>query len=355
MAKLNLSSKFSVLLAVMFLVGIALTSAALNQALNSIAQREISTRGLLLLQNMNSVRSYTSNHIRPLLQEDLETSPTFISETVPAFSAREVFEIARDNPLYEAYIYKEATLNPTNPVDQADEFETELVGQFRSDPELKEITGFRDIDGEEKFYVARPLAIGSESCLECHGHVEDAPASLLSTYPDGGGFGWELDEIVAAQVIYVPAGNVVDEARLFLTTTLAIVALAFIIVIIFMNSFLKRLVVRPVEHMAALAEVISADKLTLEAVETPGLLKATKRSDELGRLADTFRQMAREVYEREAKLKQQIAELRIEIDHQKKDAAVSEITDSKYFKDLKTKATELRNKGEVEEKGDGQG
>jgi hypothetical protein len=54
--------------------------------------------------------------------------------------------------------------------------------------------------------------------------------------------------------------------------------------------------------------------------------------------------MVREVYSREQRLKQQVAELRIEIDEVKKAQQVAEITETEYFKELRRKANDLRNR-----------
>ncbi|MBK9207168.1 MAG: GAF domain-containing protein [Anaerolineales bacterium] len=47
-------------------------------------------------------------------------------------------------------------------------------------------------------------------------------------------------------------------------------------------------------------------------------------------------------YIREASLRQEIAKLKIEIDETRRNRQVAEITETKYFKDLKDKATLLR-------------
>ncbi len=66
------------------------------------------------------------------------------------------------------------------------------------------------------------------------------------------------------------------------------------------------------------------------------------RTDALGQLARVFQNMAREVYAREQRLKQQIQELCIEIDEVKKARQVAEITETDYFRDLRAKAQRLR-------------
>jgi methyl-accepting chemotaxis protein len=343
-SKLSLGSKFNAILIIVFIGGIALSAITLSQALQQLAADEVTSKGQVLIQTMNSVRTYTSTHVRPLLVDQLETSPTFISETVPAYSATEVFETLRENEEYGAFFYKEAALNPTNPRNQADEFEAALVEQFRSNPELHELSGYRTMFGERLYYTARPLSVSDESCLTCHSDPAVAPASLISTFGDSGGFGWEPDEIVAAQIIYVPAGNVIDIARLFLTTVLAIVAAAFAAVILAINILLRRAVLSPVGEITALAKSIAADELTEEDLDADSLRKVIKRSDELGQLAKVFQMMTCEVYIREQQLKQTVQELRIQIDEVKKAKQVEEITESDYFKDLKKRASDLRNR-----------
>ena len=49
-------------------------------------------------------------------------------------------------------------------------------------------------------------------------------------------------------------------------------------------------------------------------------------------------------YIREAALRNEIAQLRIEIDHSRRSKQVDEITDTKFFKDLKSRAQEMREK-----------
>lgn len=78
------------------------------------------------------------------------------------------------------------------------------------------------------------------------------------------------------------------------------------------------------------------------AFDAGTLAQVTARPDALGNLARVFERMAREVRAREEKLKQQVLELKIEIDQTKQAKKVSEITSSDYFKSLRGQADELR-------------
>ncbi len=66
------------------------------------------------------------------------------------------------------------------------------------------------------------------------------------------------------------------------------------------------------------------------------------RSDDLGQLARVFQRMTEQVRAREEKLKQQVEELRVEIDQSRRMQQVSEITKSDSFQQLKQKAKQLR-------------
>jgi hypothetical protein len=57
-----------------------------------------------------------------------------------------------------------------------------------------------------------------------------------------------------------------------------------------------------------------------------------------------FGRMAREVIQREEGLRQQVQQLRIEIDEAKKARQVSEITETEYFRTLREKARRMRRK-----------
>jgi CheY-like chemotaxis protein len=66
------------------------------------------------------------------------------------------------------------------------------------------------------------------------------------------------------------------------------------------------------------------------------------RDDALGALARRFESMAREVLAREARLREEVRELRIEIDQGRQARQVAEITDTDFFRDLRGRAADLR-------------
>jgi HAMP domain-containing protein len=278
---MKLAQKFTLLLLTIFLIGILASGAALASILNYNAQNTVAAKALMLIETMNSVRSYTSEQINPELSDRLETE--FLPETVPAYSAREVFEHLREDPEYNNFFYKEATLNPTNLRDKADDFEATVVEKFRQSEALSEQRGFRPTPTGELFYIARPIQITQQSCLECHSSPDVAPPSMIDFYGDQNGFNWELDEIVGAQMISIPASQVRQNARQSFVLIMGIVAIAFAAAILLVNFWLKRFVIKPLNQMARAAEAISTGDMQAEF--------DVQSQDEVGKLAEAFQRM----------------------------------------------------------------
>jgi methyl-accepting chemotaxis protein len=343
-ANLRLGTKFTLFLSIVFIGGMVVGGVALWQALEQKTQNEATSRGLILIELMRSVRGYTDTHIKPLLENDLETSSSFVRETVPSFSATTVFEQFRKVEGNFSYSYKEASLNPTNRENKADSFEADLLQRFHRERELEQISGFRTFDDKRYFYIARPLVVNSQSCLSCHSDSALAPKSLISTYGAEHGFGWRLNDIIATQVIYVPADEIFNAAMWSFLLVMGIFSSIFVVVIFLINLLLRRYVIQPVSVMGSLAQQIRNDEMTAEDLESESILKVTERTDELGHLSRVFRDMAYEISIRTQDLKQQVQELRIEVNVRKRQEDVADIVESDFFKDVQSKARAIRKR-----------
>src|SRR5215204_2369947 len=99
--------------------------------------------------------------------------------------------------------------------------------------------------------------------------------------------------------------------------------------------------VRNVDRVTDAAAAVEAGEFDPETIA-----QIAARRDELGKLARVFQQMAREVRAREQRLKQEVQQLRIEIDETRTARQVSEITETDYFQDLQRKADRLRFRAE---------
>jgi methyl-accepting chemotaxis protein len=343
----KLSTKFTLLLSVVFVGAIIISGFILSKALEQKAEAEVVYRGQILAETMNSVRNFTNTRVSPLLMPLVDTQPTFVPEVIPSFTVREVFESLRKNEEYKDYFYKDALLNPTNLRNKADDFETALVKRFQNDLELKAISGFRDSFGEKLFYSARPFSVKNPTCLRCHSTPEKAPQSHITSYGSEHGFGWKLKEVLGTQIIYVPATRVFDDARKASLLFISIFIGIFAFVIWLIDYLLKRNVLRPLKPMAQLAAKISSNEITAEEaedLERKTLAAIAKRNDELGQLGRIFQRMVHGIYLREQQLRQQLQKLRLEIDETKRQRQVADIAESEAFQKLQEEAKEMRNR-----------
>ncbi|AKG23204.1 c-type heme family protein [Calothrix sp. 336/3] len=278
---LQLRQKFTILLTIILVMGLSISGLVLSSVLTQNAKREVTSTALMLMETMISVREYTDSQITPELKEKLATS--FAPQSVPAYSAREVFENLRKKGDYRDFFYKEATLNPTNIRDKADAFETTIVDKFKSQPKVKEISDFRSLPGGDIFYVARPLSVSKETCLQCHSTPDVAPKSMLTRYGTANGFNWKLNEIIGAQIVFVPASKVIQKAHQSSLGITLIVSLIFFVTILLVNIFLNREVVRPLKRITRVAEEVSTGHMDVEFEELS--------NDEIGNLAKAFKRM----------------------------------------------------------------
>ncbi len=279
----QLSQKFNILLLTVFAIAVIVGGVAFSAILSRNTEQQVSANATLLLQTMLSVRQYTLNQVAPELAPRLETETEFLPQTVPGYSAREVFEDLRKNPEYDNFFYKEATLNPTNLRDKADGFETNLVKNFQTNLALKEMTGYRSSPAGELFYIARPIAIAKESCLRCHSTPEAAPKSLLATYGSTNGFGWKLNDIVGAQIISLPASLVANSTQHDFFLLMGIITTAFASIFLLINLLLKYTVIRPLNKMAKVANEVSLGNMQGEFERGS--------NDEIGKLAAAFNRL----------------------------------------------------------------
>jgi two-component system cell cycle response regulator len=111
----------------------------------------------------------------------------------------------------------------------------------------------------------------------------------------------------------------------------------------------KRLHDLQLEYLEQVGRVVdAAAAVEAGAFEVESLDNVAGRADALGQLARVFQRMAREVIERERRLKDQLQQLRIEIDEARAARQVAEITETDYFRDLQRKASSLRLGGDAE-------
>ncbi len=317
----SLGQKFSVFLGLLALLGCGLTFMTLSSHLNAQAEQAVQERAEILLTSMQAARNYTRDNIQPMLEQNLHPDEdTFIPESIPNFAARTIFsDFRQHSPEFKDFLYKEAALNPTNPEDQTDEFEAQLLAQMKAQQSTAEAeqfqitkrSGYRTLNGEKLFYLAQPLVMDDSKCLACHGRSSDAPQYLLDMYGSENGFNWQLNDIVAAQMMYVPANRIFERSQQNLFTVTKSLLSIFGALFLLINLLLWQAVSRPLSILTKTAKQIGSCNINQHQVvqiEDQGLGKLAMRRDEPGQLARSFEYMLHVLGKREQDLQQAVAE-----------------------------------------------
>ena len=105
---MSLFAKFNLILLAVFTAALVPAAFFARSAMERNAQQQVLENAGILMQTALATRTYTSKQISPLLRPMLEEN--FIPQSVPAYSATEIFNYVRES--HPEYSYKEATLNP---------------------------------------------------------------------------------------------------------------------------------------------------------------------------------------------------------------------------------------------------
>ncbi|MCP3871141.1 MAG: DUF3365 domain-containing protein [Gammaproteobacteria bacterium] len=279
---MSLRIKFNLILGMATLLGVVASGFFAHHLLQKNAREEVLDSARIMLESALAVRGYTVSEIRPLLA--LQQKRQFLPQTVPAYSARKY--INKLQKQYPDYSYKEATLNPTNPVDRATEWESDIVSWFRNNPDQKELIVERDTAAGRFLYLTHPIQITNEACLTCHSTPANAPATLIETYGNANGFGWQLNEVVGVQIVSVPMSLPLARAdRIFTIFMLSLMGV-FLLIAVLLNLLLQFIIIKPVRQMAEVADRVSMGALEVAEFEIKG-------KDEISSLAKSFNRMHR--------------------------------------------------------------
>lgn len=274
----SIAVKLNLVLLPLFGLSFLGSGLVVERVLSDSAHDETLQTARLIMSAALATRAYTVDQVQPLLAAKYD----FLVQSVSAFAASETHRLMqRDFPNYG---YREAALNPTNKRDKADAWETEVIRKLALDPNATEITGVRDTAGGQSVFVAHPIRITNGACLICHSRPEVAPKTMIDTYGREGGFGWKLNEVVAAQIVTVPTSVRAQRAAAGSRSAQLVLLAVFVVLLVALNVVVHVVVTRRVRKMSRIADQISTGKLEAGDLDTSG-------SDELSALARSFMRM----------------------------------------------------------------
>ena len=278
---MKLLTKFNLVLLVFFGISGFLISHLAYQFLMRNARDQVLQQAELMMASASSTRDYTSEQVKPLVLQHPEHEMRFFPQTVPAFAATTFFNSVRKS--YPEYSYREATLNPTNLIDRADDWEADIVRYFADHLSEKKVVGERETPTGRYLYLAKPM-VAKQSCLECHSTPDVAPAAMVKAYGAQNGFGWTLNQVIAAQIVAVPMSVPIQVADQAYRNLIYFLVATFLLIIAALDTALYLIVIRPLHQVSQ-----AADRVSKGENDVPGL--EVKSRDEIGDVTSSFNRM----------------------------------------------------------------
>jgi HAMP domain-containing protein len=278
---MKLLAKFNLILLVVFGVGGLIIAWFAYNFLISNARREVLDQAKLMVAGAKAVRDYTADDVSPLLQQNPRHKVKFLAETVPFYAATTTFNRLRKS--YPDFVYKEATLNPTNPEDRATDWEADVIQMLRDHPDEPEVIGERETPSGRSLYLAHPIKTDA-SCLECHSLPAIAPRAMVATYGTANGYDWKLNSLVGAQIISVPMSVPVQVARKAFLSLMVILVLTLLTCILALDAAVYWFVIRPLRIVSD-----SGDRISRGEKDVPPLVVSGR--DEIASVTTSFNRM----------------------------------------------------------------
>jgi HAMP domain-containing protein len=278
---MKLLLKFNILLITLVAIALALVSSFAHSFLIDNARDQVLQQAELMMTSASSTRKYTTDEIKPLLLRTMAHEHTFLPQIVPAYGATTTFNHLRTS--FPEYTYKEATLNPTNLQDRAVDWEADVIQTFRNNPSQKQLVGERDTPTGRSLYLAHPI-VAAQPCLECHSTPPAAPKTMTDKYGTANGFGWNLNEVVAAQIVSVPMELPINIATKAFHTLMIALSVTFLAILLAVDLVLYFLILRPVRRLSQVADRVSLGQF--EDGELP-----VRGKDEMAQLTASFNRL----------------------------------------------------------------
>jgi signal transduction histidine kinase/DNA-binding response OmpR family regulator len=300
---MRLSVKFSGAVLLLLLASLGLAAFLIIRHQTRSLHEQALGRSRTILSLGESAREYTRQTLSPAVRRAVAghgvglifeaDSATFVARGMfGAFSKRQA-----------NYSFREAALNPLNPANLADEAERGLIQHFSANRGLREQSGFRQLNGREIFYVARPIVV-SQACMQCHDAPGKAPPEVVARYGGEHGFGWKVGELAGALIVTVPTQDIRAGQAAVVWTVVGVMGGVAVLLVVLLHVLFNVVVNRRLHAIGAVMEGVAAGLST----DGPGRALPEDGNDELAALSRGVNHMAQAVRDSHRLLEQRVAE-----------------------------------------------
>ncbi|MFW5733878.1 MAG: Tll0287-like domain-containing protein, partial [Oceanidesulfovibrio sp.] len=274
----SLQAKFLYGLAAIILVGGLIFAGATYYTLHDLLESEVAAKGELVLAQAEAVQDYVRQTLRPAMYDVLGDEDFLIEAMSSSYISRRIMEnvgVSRD-----PFLYRRVAINARNPKSEASELELELIDYFRSNPDIKTWSGYKDINNVEHYLTAHPVVF-QPSCLRCHGDPADSPHELIERYGDERGFGHVGGEVAGVTALALPVARSVSSIRGAAITFVSLAVGGAVFYFAVANLLFNRLVVHSLRRAADVFPRYFPDDKEAHNLTRPRLPSWSEPGDEI--------------------------------------------------------------------------
>lgn len=280
---LKLTTKFMLGIGIILLCSAGVASVVSYEYMKNLYIKEAYEKTDLVLGHIDATMEYVRDELRPQLFHALPKD-SFIREAMStSFVNKGVMK--RFDKRFPDYVYRRVALNPMNPKNRADEFESEYIKKFSmGHNRAGEWRGLINKNGK-RYFTHLKAVVMEEQCIMCHGDPSYSPRSLIQRYGREHGHYWKVGDVIGLESIAIPVDDTFYQIRrvafsLFLLGLTGTIALFLIL-----NYFYYAVAVRPLKRVSSFFKSIVSGQKGLD------VRFDVKGQDEISEVAESFNQM----------------------------------------------------------------
>jgi len=300
----TLQSKFLAGLVLLMAGLVGFFAVALNIHLARLMEGEAREKASLVLAQVEAMQNYVRSTLRPTMYRTLPDDQFVLEAMSTSYVTRAV--MSDPNLANEGFVYRRVAVGARNPDSEANAMERGYIERFESDPDLRHLEQFAELDGERNFitvYVQRYDA----ACMHCHGNPAEAPRELIARYGSERGFGRQVGDLAGIDLVRLKVQRNVGGIREATFSFALLFASGILVLFLFIQGFFHRLVVQSLRRVTGVMQRLFPDEVPEQALADA--LRTPARDDEIEGILHGFEAFAEHLRQARMDLKEYAATL----------------------------------------------
>ncbi len=277
------STKFKIGIAVIIFAAVGAISLFFYQYVKRFYIEETYRKTDLVLGYIDATIAYVREELRPKMIQLLPRDDFVRQAMSSSFMNKGV--MTRFTKEFPGYVHRRVAIDPLNPANKADAFETDFIRKFSADRNAKlEWKGLISKQGQTYFIHLKGVIMEQE-CEACHGNPSETPPSIIDRYGALHGHNWKLGDVIGLESIAVPMGPTFSRIRQVAFSIFCVGLMVMLILSFTLNYFYYVVTQRPMEKASAFFRSIASGERGLD------VQLEVKSQDEIAELAESFNRL----------------------------------------------------------------